>query len=189
MTDFVQRFWSFVDIRDQRECWKWTGTIGTASGYGMPDSALQVAFGEPTAHRIACALAHPRLDGCDTVLHSCDNTLCCNPRHLRWGTQSENRRDRYLADWARGALEARVAGFSIPTRIGTEALIDSADRRAVSVVPLGAGRRKRLNPELVKAILADYAAGMTPKELAAKHGITHSHADHIVARRIWKDVA
>jgi hypothetical protein len=27
------------------------------------------------------------------VLHSCDNPPCCNPMHLRWGTQAENIQD------------------------------------------------------------------------------------------------
>ena len=32
------------------------------------------------------------------MLHSCDNRVCCNPAHLRWGTQAENNREA----WERG---------------------------------------------------------------------------------------
>lgn len=30
------------------------------------------------------------------ALHSCDNPPCCNPRHLRWGTHTENMADRRI---------------------------------------------------------------------------------------------
>ena len=32
------------------------------------------------------------------VLHSCNNSLCCNPAHLRLGTQAENILDRTKAE-------------------------------------------------------------------------------------------
>ena len=34
---------------------------------------------------------HPGLD----VLHSCDRPACCNPEHLREGTDKDNRRDSW----------------------------------------------------------------------------------------------
>lgn len=27
------------------------------------------------------------------ALHSCDLTKCCNPKHLSWGTESQNRKE------------------------------------------------------------------------------------------------
>lgn len=44
--------------------------------------------------RIQCERYHgpAPVDGMD-VCHSCDNKRCCNPRHLRWGTRSDNVRD------------------------------------------------------------------------------------------------
>ncbi len=49
------------------------------------------------AHRVMCRLAHgepsvPTLD----ALHSCDNPICINPNHLRWGTESENMQDKLV---------------------------------------------------------------------------------------------
>ena len=34
------------------------------------------------------------------VRHKCDNSLCCNPKHLQLGNQSENENDKYLNDRA-----------------------------------------------------------------------------------------
>jgi hypothetical protein len=58
-------------------------------GYGV------VAIGQmPTlVHRHVCEQAHGPSEM--LALHSCDNPPCINPRHLRWGTQSDNMRDRW----------------------------------------------------------------------------------------------
>ena len=50
------------------------------------------------AHRAAWEVANgPIPDGegwhGTVVLHTCDNRLCCNPAHLRLGTQADNVRD------------------------------------------------------------------------------------------------
>ena len=37
------------------------------------------------------------------VLHSCDNKICCNPKHLRSGTQQENMDDMYRRNRGRKA--------------------------------------------------------------------------------------
>jgi hypothetical protein len=55
---------------------------------------------------------HPRPAAPANVsLHSCDNPLCINPRHLRWGTHAENTRD--AVDRGR-LLPSGVTGESHP---------------------------------------------------------------------------
>ena len=49
------------------------------------------------AHRLVCELAHgaPPESKLDCA-HSCGVRRCCNPRHLRWATRSENCADKVL---------------------------------------------------------------------------------------------
>lgn len=49
------------------------------------------------AHVYVCIRAHgDRREPGIQVRHLCGEALCVNPRHLRWGTQSENQQDRIL---------------------------------------------------------------------------------------------
>lgn len=82
---FEQRFWDKVDRRDPDECWVWKAGK-SAFGHGK---VWRDGRHEP-AHRVAWELANGQLAGDRFVLHSCDNPPCCNPAHLRPGTQADN---------------------------------------------------------------------------------------------------
>jgi len=75
-------------LQPNGDCLEWSRCIN-ADGYG-----LTWAYGKSwRTHRLAL-----HLEGIDTnghhVLHSCDNRLCCNPDHLRTGTNADNMTDR-----------------------------------------------------------------------------------------------
>lgn len=80
-----------VATRDRSEgCWEWPFGLHS-SGYG------QLSFrGQPNrAHVVALILEtgdRPKPPA-NHALHSCDNYLCCNPAHLRWGTTQDNSAD------------------------------------------------------------------------------------------------
>ena len=102
------RFWAKVDSAGGYDaCWPWLGCVNPQTGYGQHSipKAVQVEWGGQrtvTAAVISCSLIHgPRPTGMH-VLHSCDNRPCCNPAHLRWGTQTENNREA----WVRGGQQS-----------------------------------------------------------------------------------
>ena len=90
----MERFWSKVDVRGPDECWPWLAGVDD-SGYGK----FWLHNRNDRAHRVAYELScgpiphGPGAHG-TVVRHTCDNALCCNPRHLLPGTQADNNRDR-----------------------------------------------------------------------------------------------
>lgn len=119
-TPLPHRFWAKVDISGGRDaCWGWLGAL-SAKRHGHVRGVIWHQHGAAApprlliAPRVAlwlasdpCALSlagYDRLDA-PVPLHACHRcpgaagpwALCCNPRHLAWGTAEENRRDRYGA--------------------------------------------------------------------------------------------
>lgn len=83
----MDRFWSKVDIRGPDECWLWLASTNN-KGYGQFRFEGTMRY----AHRVAWKLTHGSFPA-QHLLHSCDNPLCCNPAHLREGSQAENMAD------------------------------------------------------------------------------------------------
>lgn len=74
--------------KDATVCWNWRrGT--DPDGYG------HVSFRgvRSCAHRVAYDAIRGGLRKGIPLLHSCDNPACCNPAHLRHGTQKDNYED------------------------------------------------------------------------------------------------
>jgi hypothetical protein len=85
----VVRFWAKVQKGSSEECWPWVG--GTqVSGYGQ----FWFEGRYWIATEFMLLLQGELRQGGLFILHKCDNKSCVNPKHLYWGTQADNMRDR-----------------------------------------------------------------------------------------------
>lgn len=88
MKTLRERFWEKVDVVEPDQCWNWTGSK-TSFGYGV----ISVSGKLHRAHRVSVELDGRVIQPGMVVMHTCDNPSCCNPAHLRIGTQVENALD------------------------------------------------------------------------------------------------
>lgn len=88
----IQRFWRYVAKADETACWKWTGATDK-DGYGRLTVRRNGGRTTIRAHRLSYQLSTGEIPAGYYVLHSCDNPPCCNPAHLRLGTQRDNGAD------------------------------------------------------------------------------------------------
>lgn len=92
------------------DCWGWTGGR-TTMGYAiMPTHECCSS----RAHRVSFELFNQvSLLNKTVVRHTCDNPICCNPRHLLIGTQQDNANDRVNR-------KRQVVGGSVGSSVLTE---------------------------------------------------------------------
>lgn len=97
-TDQGVLFWSHVDIKGPNDCWEWS-LKRNKFGYGYTNWGLAPnKWKMLLCHRVAFMLSGGQLTPeKPQVLHSCNNTPCCNPDHLRAGDITDNMQDRKKA--------------------------------------------------------------------------------------------
>lgn len=84
------RFWGRVDKSAGPDaCWPFQG-CRDKWGYAHVGRNSR----RHQAHRMAYQLAKGAIPAGKLVLHSCDNPPCCNPAHLRLGTDADNMLDK-----------------------------------------------------------------------------------------------
>ena len=86
----LARFWKFVEVRSETECWTWKGQLNE-HGYGCFN---RTGGGSPLANRTSLefSLGRPIAHGMLSC-HTCDNPPCVNPSHLYEGTKKSNWED------------------------------------------------------------------------------------------------
>lgn len=90
------------------DCTFHTGYIGK-NGYGQKKYRGKVVAAHRLAYALDAGLDVFMMGG--SVLHSCDNPLCVNPKHLRLGTHTQNMQDRAERDRTSHALSLDEAEY------------------------------------------------------------------------------
>ena len=87
-------------------CWLWKGRFDR---YGYGSLSHKDRQGRIHTYTLAHVKGPPPNDKQNHALHSCRNRHCCNPDHLRWGSNAEN-----VADMVKDGTVAKGSrnGFS-----------------------------------------------------------------------------
>ena len=143
-------------VETESGCIEWT-KAKTPHGYGRIGRGAR-GQGWAFTHRAAWELARGEIPSGMFVCHRCDNPPCCNPSHLRLGTQRENLAD--MREKSRG-VTTHFTGERNPAAKLTWAQVGSIRER--------------------------HSAGESARSLAREYGINHKTALQIVNRLIWRD--
>ncbi len=95
----VEDLFANIDTKggDDSQCWPWQG--GASSLY-KDRPYFQYEGQRWLAYRLMYTLVNGPIPEGKVIRHLCDNSLCCNPKHLMPGTKSENENDKYQNDRA-----------------------------------------------------------------------------------------
>jgi len=157
-----ERFWPRVDKNGPEHetlgrCWIWRGSLDRA-GYGICSVG---SF--KRAHRFAWVATNGPIPDGHVVMHECDVRACCNPSHLKTGTQAENQ-----GDMVRRGRSAR------------------GQRAAIHQHPDKYRHRLKLSVEQVREIRELLRTNqMRPSQIAQKYGVTQANVSAIQTGRSW----
>lgn len=88
MTTPGAKFWINVNVAGETECWPWNLRVNK-KGRGI----VQWEGKKKYASRVAFELVNGHVKDNEVIMHTCDNPGCCNPAHLKRGTQQQNVQD------------------------------------------------------------------------------------------------
>lgn len=153
------RFWSKVSVGSPDQCWPWNCEVNN-HGYGRFTTWQGNSRKRLLAHRLAFQLHAHKSIGKQGLMHTCDNPPCCNPRHLRLGTQMENLAD--MREKERHSNPPHLAGSRHPL--------------------------SKLNESDVEEILRLLTAGNSQSSLGRRYGVSPSAIRSIALGRTWRHV-
>lgn len=154
----TERLWDKIEKRGSDECWLWKAKSFANYGYGR----LEVNGKPVRAHRLVYEETYGPIPENLMVRHTCDNPLCCNPKHLILGTQTDNMRDML----ERG-------------------------RYGIRNLPKGTKHyRAKINVKIVRKIRQMATKGYGPTAIIRELGLPLSKAavSAIILRKSWKSV-
>jgi hypothetical protein len=144
-------------------------TVDEATGCWMWDKPMPNGYGQVKyngrnvgVHRAYYAHYVGPVPHNKVVMHTCDRPACCNPAHLKLGTQKENMADRQA--------KGRGAGWVNEAGVGSQ--------RA----------NAKLDEDKVREIRRRRAEGEKAKDLAKEFGVSNTVIHFVVTRKSWVHV-
>lgn len=118
----IERFSEKYTINPTTNCWEWKGSVSRGYGY-LGGRAYSRTEREPNVlvHRLSYQHFIGPIPDDKLVLHSCNNSLCVNPQHLRLGTHRENMNDLVTSGRAIGRPKKVRCSLATPSRYTTAA--------------------------------------------------------------------
>lgn len=124
-----ERMLAGVTYEPNTGCWLWTGAVNE-KGYGIIGTGPKDVG---RTHRISYSHFIGPIPAGASVLHSCDTPACCNPAHLRLGTEADNSDDMVRRGRARcGGHSCMKPGDVQSIRRGEATASDYAERYGVT---------------------------------------------------------
>jgi hypothetical protein len=133
-----------IDMGHNDVCWEWKGGLNEKDG--RPYFTVN---GKRRAAYLIVLELHSGIKKQKNAMaiHSCDNPVCCNPFHLRWGTHQDNMNDMKERD--RHGLPKIVVRAILRLRAGGKTQSEIAELYGVSreaISAIDTGRGKKLTP-------------------------------------------
>jgi hypothetical protein len=166
--DDFDRLWRRIAVGAPDDCWPWKNRYGAPiEPHEAPKIYIQRK--EWRAPRFLMMSMDEEVPADSQVFHVCGNLSCCNPAHLRVGSNN----DRVRAVHARG-------GFASGTRSGHYTHPEATPRGEVH------GSAK-LTESQVKEILQEFSKGdVTLADLGRRYGVNYRTIGVLVRGETWK---
>ena len=176
-----ERFLKCVKKRGPHMCWPWTGRL-SHNGYGRVYDGRRAL---PVTHYAWKLHTGQKVPSGKIIMHTCDNPPCCNPAHLRLGTQAENVADRDRKGrtcrgddhWQRKYPDRRLRGDKNPMHLHPEKAARGSRNG-----------NSKLDDDTVRSIKQLREAGWSQQCIADKIGIGQSAVSNILLGHTWKHV-
>jgi hypothetical protein len=120
------------------------------------------------AHRLSYAVFNGDFDDHWHVLHTCDNPLCLNPKHLWLGTTQENTADR-------NAKNRQAKGKRLSDSIKNKVRGERAPRA-------------KLTESKVREIFRLLRTGLTHSQIAFRFDVSRSAISYIFRGESWSHI-
>lgn len=157
-----QKIQSNISIDEQSGCWNWLD-YKLDKGYGIIFNYNKFL----SVHRVSYTIFKGQiLDGL-IVIHTCDNTSCCNPDHLRLGTQKDNIHDM----------------------MNKERDKNKENGIRLSLLSYKRYNTKSLTEDQVRQIRIDLKEDIyTYKEISLRNNCTYKQVEHIKRNERYKNI-